>query len=168
MLVLCILGAGQWDRGTDPHLWCLVRLCIIYTRVRLCTRYTVFQATQSNLLLLSSPIKRDPTLFLQQAYLAPPFILVRNARQKETSAQWENALIIHDHLTIQDLVCMAYVVFLISVRQPNLLMAVSLQLLCMLYLWMIKSQHIIHQFCWPIVIWNNIHDCSIFCLLLLL
>lgn len=45
-------------------------------------------------------------LFPCQAYLFLPFILERRStRQKETSAHWENALIIHDHLTIQDSLC---------------------------------------------------------------
>lgn len=46
-----------------------------------------------------------------------PFMLARSGgggSQKETSAHWENALIIHDHLTIQDLVWAAYVAFHIS------------------------------------------------------
>lgn len=122
--------------------WYYICTCVI---VHTC--YTVFQATRSPI-FFSCPLlsNKTPTLFLHQAYLTLPFILVRSALQKETSAQWENALIIHDHLTIQDLVCVAYVVFLISVCQPHLLVAVSLRLLCMLYLQMIKSQHIIMQF----------------------
>lgn len=104
----------------------------ICMRVWSCTHVILYCWSQaSNLLPLSSSSiqwdPRPPTPFLHQAYLALPFILVRrrSARQKETSAQWENALIIHDHLTIQYLVCVAYVAFLISVCQADLLMAVS-------------------------------------------
>lgn len=70
------------------------------------------QSVQSSALLFQ-PMELE-CLFLHQAYHAQPFTL-----QKETSAQWENALIIHDHLTIQDLVCVAYVVLHIRVWQPH-------------------------------------------------
>lgn len=121
LLVLCILREGQWDWGIDQHLQGIVRVGIIYARVWLCTRVILYFRPHDPI-FFSCPLlsNKTPTLFLHQAYLTLPFILVRSTLQKETSAQWENALIIHDHLTIQDLVCVAYVVFLISVCQPHL------------------------------------------------
>lgn len=76
----------------------------------------------------SSPPPGDsPSLLLHHPYRGRPLILARSGvGQKETSAHWENALIIHDHLTIQDLLWPAYVAFHISARLPHLLMAVSL------------------------------------------
>lgn len=115
--------------------------------------YCIVGAGVQSSCLLSN---ETPALFLNQAYLAWPFILARSSVwQKETSAQWENALIIHDHLTIQDLVCAAYVVFLISARQPHLLMAVSLLLFCILHLQIITTQHAIILFCRPVVGYYN-------------
>lgn len=125
----------------------IVRLCIIYACVCvwLCTHGVLYYRPQHPIFFPSPLLSSEtPALFLHQAYLARPFILARSSvRQKETSAQWENALIIHDHLTIQDLVCAAYVAFLISARQPHLLMAVSLLLFWILYLQITTTQNAI-------------------------
>lgn len=132
----------------------IVRLCIIYACVCvwLYTHGVLYYRPQHPIYSpFFSLATETPTLFLHQAYLAPPFILMRSSiRQKETSAQWENALIIHDYLTIQDLVCAAYVVFLISVRQPHLLMAVLWLLFCIRYL-QINTTHndsVLFTSCW--------------------
>lgn len=125
----------------------IARLWIIYACVCvwLCTHGVLYYRPQHPIFFPSPLLSSEtPTLFLHQAYLARSFILARSSvQQKETSAQWENALIIHDHLTIQDLVCAAYVAFLISACQPHLLMAVSLLLFCILYLQIITTQHAI-------------------------
>lgn len=129
----CVLGEGREAWGIDQHLFAY---CETLHYAYCITGHSI----QSPSLLLPLP-NETPALFLHQAYRAQPFGLARSSvRQKETSAQWENALIIHDHLTIQDLVWAAYVAFLISVRQPHLLMAVSLLLFCILYLQIITKQ----------------------------
>lgn len=136
------ISSGNVRESRGLRHWS-ARVCILWdfalymhARVWLCTHGVLYYRPQHPILLPSFLLSNEtPTLFLHQPYLARPFILARSSiRQKETSAQWENALIIHDHLTIQDLVCAAYVVFLISVRQPHLLTAVSLLLFCILYL----------------------------------
>lgn len=143
----CVLGEGQESWGTDQRVcaYCetLHYICIcVCIYVWLCTHSILYYRPQHPIFFLSPLYNETPTLFLHQAYLARPLILARSSvQQKETSAQWENALIIHDHLTIQDLVCAAYVAFLISARQPHLLIAVSLLLFCVLYLWIITTQY---------------------------
>ena len=136
----CVFGWGRVGeaRGIDLRLCAYFEtLHYVYAHVCDCA-HMVYCITghsiQSSAPLLLHPV-RPPLRFSTRLIFAQPFILARSsARQKETSAQWENALIIHDHLTIQDLVCAAYVAFLISARQPHLLMAVSLLLFCVLYL----------------------------------
>lgn len=130
----CVWGEGREAWGTDQHLFAYCEtLHYICTCVIVHAYCITGHSIQSSSLLLYP--MRPPLLFLHQAYRAQPLSLARSSvRQKETSAQWENALIIHDHLTIQDLVCAAYVAFLISVHQPHLLMAVSLLLFCILSL----------------------------------
>lgn len=154
-------GGGSGGLG---HWSALVRLCIIYVRVWVCTHGILCYRPRHPAFLRSLLSNETPTLFLHQAYLAQPFILARSSvRQKETSAQWENALIIHDHLTIQDLVCAAYVAFLISARQPHLLMAVSLLLFCILYLQIITTQQAIILFCLAVVgYYNSRQNISVF------
>ena len=129
----------------DLHYICMCVCVWVCVCVWLCTHGVLYYRPQHPIFFPSPLLSSEtPTLFLHQAYLARPFILARSSvQQKETSAQWENALIIHDHLTIQDLVCVAYVAFLISARQPHLLIAVSLLLFCILYLWIITTQHAI-------------------------
>lgn len=133
---LSVLGEGHEARSIDQCILCMLWDHYICMCVWLCTRGILYYRPQHPIFILSPLLSNEtPTLFLHQAYLAQPFILARSCVwQKETSAQWENALIIHDHLTIQDLVCAAYVVFLISACQPHLLMAVSLLLFCILYI----------------------------------
>lgn len=122
VIVVCLMCFG----GRVKKLRTLIRTCVHFLRFLHHTRTSVpahaqrilGQSVQSSALLFQ-PMEQ-PCLSLHQAYHAQPFIL-----QKETSAQWEKALIIHDHLTIQDLVCVAYVALHISVWQPHLIMVVS-------------------------------------------
>lgn len=142
VVCLCVLGEGRKAWGIDQHLFAYCEtLHYICTRVIVHACCITGQSIQSFSLLLFYPV-RPPLLFFQQAYRDQPLILARSSiQQKETSAQWENALIIHDHLTIQDLVCVAYVAFLISVSQPHSVMAVSLWLsCCILHLQIITKQ----------------------------
>ena len=143
MLVWCahvFLGGGGSGkaRGIDQRL-CAYCETLHYVYAHVCDCAHMVYCITGHSIQSSAPLllhtARPPLHFSTRLIFAQPFILARSsARQKETSAQWENALIIHDHLTIQDLVCAAYVAFLISARQTHLLMAVSLLLFCVPYL----------------------------------
>lgn len=99
------------SQEADQHLCALSHLfhhtCTFVTVHVLCIMGQIIQCSPP----LLQPMRPSPPS-PYQAYHAQPFLLVKsNIQQKETSAQWENALIIHDHLSIQDLVWVADVAF---------------------------------------------------------
>lgn len=106
----CFVFFGKRGMGQKPRAP-LISTCenpyIIHARVRL---------MRARIVWLGAACPPGETLALLPCRVQP-FMLARSGgggSQKETSAHWENALIIHDHLTIQDLVWAAYVAFHIS------------------------------------------------------
>lgn len=136
--------------------WYYICTCVI---VHTC--YTVFQATRSNLLLLSSSIKQDPHS------VSPPGLSHTAIHScKEHSAKRDICSVRecpnyswpfnHSGFGLRGICGVSH-----KCVSATLVVAVSLRLPCMLYLQMIKSQHIIMQFWRLIVSWYNMLDCSI-------
>lgn len=98
------LGSGGWVKRLLRHWSALARTLTLYMRACDSCSHALYgwELLGETSALLPCSVQ--------------PFMLARSGggSQKETSAHWENALIIHDHLTIQDLVWAAYVAFHIS------------------------------------------------------
>lgn len=168
LLVLCILREGQWDWGIDQHLQGIVRVGIIYARVWLCTRVILYFRPHDPI-FFSCPLLSNKT----PHSVSPPGLSHTAIHScKEHSAKRDICSVRecpnyswpfnHSGFGLRGICGVSH-----KCVSATLVVAVSLRLPCMLYLQMIKSQHIIMQFWRLIVSWYNKLECSIYILLLL-